>query len=108
LEAGSLQAATFTAMERRLLGAIMTPAMVVAWLAGLALVYFGGWEGAHWLWAKLILVLAMSGLHGWLAAQQRAFAESRNRHSARTYRLVNEIPTVLLILIVVLVVVKPF
>lgn len=107
-EPGSTQAATFSVMERRLLKAIMTPAMVVTWLAGLCLVYFGGWENARWLWAKIVLVICMSVLHGWLARQQRAFAEGRNSHSARAYRLVNEVPTVLLILIVLLVVVKPF
>ena len=107
-ESGSVQAATFVVMERRLLKAIMNPAMVVTWLAGLGLVYFGGWENARWLWAKVLLVLSMSALHGWLARQQRAFAEGRNRRSSRTYRIANEIPTLLLILIVLLVVVKPF
>lgn len=107
-EPGSTQAATFTVMERRLLTAIMNPAMVVTWLAGLGLVYFGGWETARWLWAKVLLVLCLSALHGWLARQQRAFAEGRNRHSSRTYRIANEIPTLLVILIVLLVVVKPF
>jgi len=107
-EPGAAQAATFVVMERRLLRAIMTPAMILTWLAGLSLVYFGGWENARWLWVKVLLVLGMSALHSWLAMQQRAFAEGRNRHSSRTYRIVNEIPTVLLILIVLLVVVKPF
>lgn len=102
------KAATFTIMERRLFRAIMTPAMIVTWLAGLSLVYFGGWEDARWLWAKVVLVICMSALHGWLGRQQRAFAERRNHHSSRTYRIVNELPTLLLILIVLLVVVKPF
>ncbi len=105
---GSTQAETFVVMERRLLRAIMTPAMIVTWLAGLGLVYFGGWESARWLWVKIVLVVGMSALQGWLERQQRAFAEGRNRHSARTYRIVNEVPTILLILIVLLVVVKPF
>jgi putative membrane protein len=107
-EPGSPQATTFSIMERRLIRAIMTPAMIVTWVAGLALVYFGGWESARWLWAKIVLVLGISALHGWLARQQRAFAEGKNRYSARTYRIVNEVPTLLLILIVLLVVVKPF
>ena len=107
-EPGSVQSNTFKVMERRLLNAIMTPAMVVTWFAGFGLVYFGAWENARWLWVKLLLVAAMSGFHGWLAVRQRAFAADRNRHSARFFRAANEIPTVLLVFIVILVVVKPF
>lgn len=107
-ETGSRQAETFKVMEERLLRVIMTPAMVVTWLTGLSLVWAGGWGSARWLWAKLVLVAAMTVFHFWLAAQRRDFAADRNRRAARVYRIANEIPTVLLILIVILVVVKPF
>jgi putative membrane protein len=107
-ETGSQQSETFKVMEERLLRIIMTPAMVVTWLSGLGLVWAGGWESARWLWAKLVLVAAMTAFHFWLAAQRRAFGEDRNRHASRVYRIANEIPTILLILIVILVVVKPF
>jgi putative membrane protein len=105
---GSPQSETFKAMEERLLRVIMTPAMIVTWLSGVGLVWGGGWESARWLWVKILLVAAMTGFHFWLVAQRRAFGENRNRHAAGVYRIANEIPTILLILIVILVVVKPF
>jgi protoporphyrinogen IX oxidase len=105
---GSATSETFKVMERRLLKAIMNPAMVVAWLAGLWLIWQGGWMRSGWLHGKLALVLALSGVHGMLAARQRAFAEDRNRHSGRYFRVLNEVPTLLMIGIVVLVIVKPF
>jgi putative membrane protein len=105
---GSATSETFKVMERRLLKAIMNPAMIVAWLAGLWLIWQGGWMRSGWLHGKLALVLALSGVHGMLAARQRAFAEDRNRHSGRYFRVLNEVPTLLMIGIVVLVIVKPF
>jgi putative membrane protein len=107
-EPGSPQSRTFGLMEGRLLRIIMTPAMVATWLSGLGLVGAGGWQSARWLWVKFLLVAVMTGFHFWLAVQRRAFAEDRNRRAARVYRIANEIPTILLILIVILVVVKPF
>jgi putative membrane protein len=107
-EPGSVQSETFKVMERRLLRAIMNPAMIVAWLAGLTLVYLGGWENAGWFRAKFALVVVLSAFHMWLAARRRDFAEDRNRLSERSYRIANEAPTLLMILIVVLVTVKPF
>lgn len=104
---GSAQSETFKVMERRLLKAIANPAITVAWLAGLFLVYTGGWYMDAWFHAKLVLVLIMSGLHGAFSRWVRAFAADANTHSAKFYRIVNEIPTVLLIGIVILVVVKP-
>ena len=106
--AGSATSETFKVMERRLLKAIMTPAMIVAWAAGLYLMVKGGWTTSGWLHAKLALVLAMSATHGALAAWVRAFAEDRNTRPQRFYRIANEVPTLLMIGIVVLVVVKPF
>lgn len=105
---GSELSETFKIMERRLLKAIMTPAMIAAWLAGLWLVWQGGWLKSGWLHAKLLLVLGLTGVHGLLAAWRRGFAEDRNTRSATVYRVWNEVPTLLMILVVILVVVKPF
>ncbi|MBN8915781.1 MAG: protoporphyrinogen oxidase HemJ [Rhizobiales bacterium] len=107
-EVGSVQSETFKVMERRLLKAIINPAMIVTWLAGLWLVYEGGWYKAGWFHAKFALVLAMSAMHGFLARWVREFAEDRNKRPARFYRIANEVPTLLMIGIVILVVVKPF
>ncbi|MFG1347579.1 protoporphyrinogen oxidase HemJ [Xanthobacter autotrophicus DSM 431] len=107
-QAGSEASETFKVMERRLLKAIINPAMVVAWLAGLWLAYEGGWYRAPWFHAKFALVLAMSAMHGFLVRWVREFAEDRNTRPARFYRIANEVPTLLMIGIVILVVVKPF
>ncbi|WP_296583904.1 protoporphyrinogen oxidase HemJ [Xanthobacter sp.] len=107
-EVGSVQSETFKVMERRLLKAIINPAMVVTWLAGLWLVYEGGWYKAGWFHAKFALVLVMSAMHGFLVRWVREFAEDRNKRPARFYRIANEVPTLLMIGIVILVVVKPF
>jgi protoporphyrinogen IX oxidase len=107
-EIGSVQSETFKVMERRLLKAIINPAMIVTWLAGLWLVYEGGWYKAGWFHAKFALVLAMSAMHGFLVRWVREFAEDRNKRPARFYRIANEVPTLLMIGIVILVVVKPF
>ena len=104
----SPQSATFKLMERRLLKAIINPAMTVAWILGLWLAWDAGLFRQGWLHAKLVLVIAMSGLHGHFSAAVRAFAEDRNIRSARYWRIMNEVPTVLMIGIVILVVVKPF
>jgi len=105
---GSAQSETFKVMERRLLRAIINPAMVATWIFGLWLAWHGfGFHGG-WLHAKLTLVLLLSGVHGYLSAAVRRFAEDRNEKPARHWRIVNEIPTLLMIAIVVLVVVKPF
>ena len=105
---GSRQSETFKVMERRLLRAIMNPAMIVTWLLGLWLAWRGGFFAAPWLHAKLALVVAMSGVHGMLSRYVRDFAADRNRKSQKFYRIINEVPTILMILIVLLVVVKPF
>lgn len=105
---GSEQSETFKVMERRLLKAIMTPAMIVTWLLGIYLVLEGGFLTAGWFHAKFVLVLAMSGFHGLLARYQAQFARDANQHTQRFYRIINEIPTVILVLIVVLAVAKPF
>jgi putative membrane protein len=104
----SLQSETFKVMERRLLKAIMNPAMIATWAFGIALAVEGGWWRQGWLHAKLALVLLLSGVHGMLAATVRRFAADADRRPARFYRILNEVPTALLILIVILVVLKPF
>ena len=100
--------AVFEVMERRLFFAIMTPAMVVAWVSGLylAIVAFGFAGG--WLHAKIALVVAMTIHHFYQDRWRKAFAAGENRHSQRFFRVQNEVPTLLLIGIVALVIVKPF
>jgi putative membrane protein len=107
-EIGSKQSETFKVMERRLLRAIINPAMAVTWLAGLYLAFAGHWFSAGWLHGKLLLVIAMSALHGFLARFVKDFAADRNLRDKKFYRIINEVPTVLMVVIVILVVVKPF
>jgi putative membrane protein len=99
---------TFKVMERRLYSAIMTPAMIATWLAGLALATSGHFWTAPWLVAKLVLVAALTWFHVWLGWRIRDFAVDKNTRSSRTYRILNEVPTLLVIGIVILVVVRPF
>jgi putative membrane protein len=108
LPAGSEASETFKIMERRLLRAIINPAMMASWSFGLWLAWEGFRFSAGWLHAKLAAVVALSAVHGYLAGAVRRFAEDSNRKSARHWRIVNEIPTLLMIVIVVLVIVKPF
>jgi len=105
---GSAQSETFKTMERRLLRAIINPAMIATWVFGLSLVWVGGWAYATWFQVKFALVIVMSGVHGMLSRYVRDFAADRNRHSERFYRIINEVPTILMIAIVLLVVIKPF
>ena len=100
--------ALFQVMERRLLRAIMNPAMIATWVFGLMLVATPGivdW-GMVWPWTKGISVLAMTWFHMWLAARRKDFAAGQNVRSGRTYRMMNEVPTLLMILIVASVIVK--
>ena len=105
---GSVQSETFKVMERRLLRAIINPAMVASWVLGLWLAWSGNFLSAPWLHGKLVLVLVMSGVHGMLARWMKDFAADRNRHTQKFFRIMNEVPTVLMIGIVILAVVKPF
>ncbi len=112
-EKGSVQSETFKVMERRLLRGIVNPAMIATLGLGLALGWMGpdpryGWFSFGWLQAKIALVLVLSVLHGLLARWRKDFATDRNRHSQKFYRIVNEVPAVLMIAIVILAVVKPF
>jgi protoporphyrinogen IX oxidase len=108
LPVGSPGAKTFTVMERRLLKAITTPAMIVTLVAGVALASVQGQWGEGWLHGKLLLVVLMLGCHGVLAADVRRFAADERPKSAMWYRVFNEAPTVLFIGIVLLAVLKPF
>ena len=105
---GSIQSDTFKIMERRLLKAIINPAMIVTWVLGLYLVWDGGWYRSGWLHAKVLLVLVLSGLHGVYVRRLKEFAADRNTRPAKYYRILNEVPTLLMIGIVILVIVKPF
>jgi protoporphyrinogen IX oxidase len=105
---GTPQSETFKVMEQRLLRVIINPAMTVAWVLGLWLAWQGFGFSGGWLHLKIALVVAMSGLHGYFSKAVRLFAEDRNEKSARHWRLMNEGPTLLMIVIVILVVVKPF
>lgn len=98
----------FAVMERRLLKAIMNPAMIATWLFGLGLIWMGvvDWS-AIWPWTKAAAVLAMTGFHMWCAAQVRLLAAGEAGLTGRGYRMMNEVPTLLLIVIVVSVIVKP-
>jgi putative membrane protein len=107
-EPGSKQSETFKVMERRLLEVIINPAMIVSWGLGLWLSWKGGWYASPWLQAKVVLALALSGLHGVFVRWVRDFAADQNQHSQKFYRIINEVPTILMIGIVILVVVKPF
>jgi putative membrane protein len=104
----SEQSETFKTMEQRLLRFIMTPAMIATWLAGIYLVLQGQYLAATWFHIKIVLVLAMSVLHGLFSHWARDFAHDRNLRSPKFYRIANEIPTALLIAIVLLATVKPF
>jgi putative membrane protein len=105
---GSEQSETFKVMERRLLNFIMTPAMAVSWLLGMVLVIQGQWLGATWFHLKFALVIVLSIMHGLMSHWVAEFAFDRNRHTPKFFRIVNEIPTIIMILIVILAVVKPF
>jgi protoporphyrinogen IX oxidase len=110
-EPGTDASETFKVMERRLLRLIMRPAMMMTWFFGLMLVLTPGTVNpAHdvWFQIKFICVVAMTGFHFWLGKRQNDFAEDRNSLPARTYRIMNEVPTLLMIVIVVMVIVRPF
>jgi protoporphyrinogen IX oxidase len=107
-EPGSKQSETFKVMERRLLKAITTPAMIVSVVTGLTLAHMAGWWAAGWLHGKLLLVFGLLACHGWLARAVKTFAADANMRRARYYRILNEVPTVLMLGIVFFVILKPF
>lgn len=110
VQPGSLESERFKLMERRLFKQIINPAMIATWTFGILLVLTPGiidWH-AGWWHVKLTMVIAMSGLHGAYSAWRKDFLHDRNRRSARFYRIANEIPTVLMAIIVIMVIVRPF
>jgi protoporphyrinogen IX oxidase len=109
VEIGTESDETFKTMEHKLLRYIMTPSMIATWVFGLLLVGMGvvDW-GSVWAWAKAAGVIAMTGMHGWLGARRKEFARGTNTRTGRSYRMANEVPTVLMLVIVFAVVVKPF
>ena len=110
IEPGSPESERFKSMERRLLRAIINPAMIASFGLGIALMFVPGiidWSEG-WIYVKLVCVAAMTILHSLLARWRHQFEADSNRHSERFYRFVNEAPTLLLIAIVVFVVIKPF
>lgn len=107
---GSERSETFKIMERRLYRGIMTPAMIASWVFGLWLAFgFGIVDFSHgWMWLKALLVIALSGFQGFLGSNLKAFASDRNQRPARFFRMINEVPTLIMIVIVIAVIVKPF
>jgi len=107
-EKGSKQSETFKVMERRLLHFIMTPAMVAVWVSGVWLAWALGAVNDRWLWAKFALVVLLTGFHHALGVWRQDFAADWNTRSPRFYKIMNEVPTLLMIGVVVLVIVRPF
>lgn len=106
---GSEMYATFTIMEYRLLKYIMNPSIIAVFALGILLIFINGFSTlGGWFHLKLVLVLALAGMHGLLSVQQKNFANNRNNKSATYFRVINEIPPVLMAIIVILAVVKPF
>lgn len=109
-EIGSVQSETFKIMERRLLRGIINPAMILAFVFGGLLLATPGiidWQSG-WIWIKLTSLFFMTGFHGYLSRWRKDFANDANKRSAKFYRYTNEIPTLLMVIIVIMVVVKPF
>ncbi len=107
---GSDRSETFKSMERRILRVIINPAMIAAFVFGILLILTPGavdWSEG-WPWVKGAAVIVMAGVHGFYARWRRHFDDDANRHTARFYRLMNEVPTVLMIVIVIMVIVRPF
>jgi len=110
VETGSGTDALFQTMERKLLRVIMNPAMISSWIFGLLLVATPGvidW-GAAWPWAKAAAILGMTWFHMWCGARRKEFLAGTNTRTGRQYRLMNEVPTVLMIIIVIAIIVRPF
>ena len=108
---GSEASEMLKVMERRLLKFITTPAMIVAFITGIVLIIQGGWGvpgGQKWIHVKLLLVFGLAGFHGMCAKWRKDFAADRNRKTAKFFRIANEIPTVIMIIVVLLAVTKPF
>ena len=109
-EPGSPQSETFKVMERRLLRAIVNPAMIAAWVFGGLMLYNlspGIWSQG-WIWVKLAMLMGLGAMHGLFSRWRREFEQDKRLRPAKTYRIANEVPTVMLIVIVIMAVVRPF
>ena len=106
--AGSEMSETFKIMERRLLRAIMVPAMIASWLFGVWLIVLTNAFSEGWLHGKLLMVVLLSAVHMAMVVWRKDLERETNAKSAKYFRIVNEAPTILMIIIVILVVVKPF
>jgi putative membrane protein len=107
-QAGTPESERFKIMEARLLRIIINPSLIAVWVLGLTLLVLSGVHHELWMQVKFVLVLGLSALHGVFSKWRKDFAADRPRKSPRVYRMANEIPAVLMIVIVILVVVKPF
>lgn len=109
LEIGSDASEMFKEMERKLLRIIINPAMIATWIFGLAL-SFGqdSWNAGGWFYIKFAALIVMSGFHGYLSKWRRAFYRDQNEHDEKFFRMVNEVPTILMMIIVFMVILKPF
>jgi protoporphyrinogen IX oxidase len=108
---GSEQSETFKVMENRLLRYIMNPAMIASWVFGLLLLFYYGvinWSVDIWFHVKFLLVIVLTGYHMVLARWRRLFAQDTNPHSAKFFRWMNEVPTVIMVAVVILAVARPF
>lgn len=108
VEFGSSTDKIFQEMERKLLRYIMNPAMIISFLLGFYLAIQIGFAGMYWLHLKITLVLVLAAFHGFLSVCRKKFAQGKNRHSEKFFRVINEVPTILMIAIVSLVILKPF
>lgn len=105
---GSEGEAKWATRMGKLRAIILTPSIVLVWVFGLLLAWSGGWFANGWLHAKLLLVVLLSGYHGWLVAQTKKMAQGQRPLSEKTLRMIGEVPGLLLVLIVALVYIKPF
>jgi putative membrane protein len=107
---GSMESERFKVMERRLLKQIMAPAMIATWFFGILLVLTPGIITWHqgWWYVKLVSVILLTGFHGAMSKWRKDFLNDRNKRPERFYRIANEVPTILMVVIVIMVVVQPF
>jgi protoporphyrinogen IX oxidase len=107
-ESGSTEEKIWVEREARLLRIILNPAQIIVWIAGLSLALNMGAFAMPWFWAKFLIVVALSGYQGWMTSYARKLAAGQRSSSGKTLRLLNEVPSIAAILIIILVVVRPF
>jgi putative membrane protein len=105
---GSQEERRWIERERKLRNIIITPAMILVWILGITLATVGHWWGEHWLWAKLAVVVALSGYHGFMVGYGKKLARGERPVSGKALRIMNEVPGIATAVIVILVVLKPF